>query len=156
MARVPSIVVAFLRWLRPTSLPSDLPEHLLLGQRGEVHAATYLKRKGYRVLRRNFTAGPGSEIDIVCRDKHARQLVFVEVKTRSSDDFGRPIVAVDRKKRRAMIRGAMRWLRMLGMPDISFRFDVIEVMADPDDVPMRYAEITHIENAFQMPRRFSY
>lgn len=137
-------------------MPSDLPEHLLLGRRGESHAATYLKIKGYRILRRNFTAGPGSEIDIVCRDKRAGQLVFVEVKTRSRDDFGRPSFAVDRKKRRAIIRGAMRWLRLLGMPDISFRFDIIEVMTDPDDARMRHAEVTHIENAFPMPRRFSY
>jgi len=83
-------------------------------------------------------------------------LVFVEVKTRTSEEFGRPSFAVDRKKRRAIIRGAMRWLRLLGMPDVTFRFDIVEVVADAEDRHLRMAKVTHIENAFPMPRRFVY
>ena len=69
-----------------------------------------------------------AKLIIVCRDKRHNELVFVEVKTRSSEDFGRPLDAVDRKKRRLILRGAMTWLRMLDMPDIVFRFDVVEVV----------------------------
>ena len=90
------------------------------------------------------------ELDIVCRDKRQNELVFIEVKTRTSEDFGRPLDAVDRKKRRLILRGAMTWLRMLDMPDIVFRFDIVEVIIS-SPTPVR-----HIENAFRMPDNYSY
>ena len=89
------------------------------------------------------------EVDIVCRDRQHNELVFVEVKTRSSEEFGRPLDAVDQEKRRLILRGAMTWLKMLDMPEIVFRFDVIEVLM-PDAV------IRHIANAFQLPENYSY
>lgn len=109
-----------------------------------------LRRTGYRILRRNFRGPKGGEIDIVCRDRAHGELVFVEVKTRANEDFGRPLDAVDAKKRRLIIRGAMAWLRLLDMPDVTFRFDVIEVVTGPP------AEVRHIENAFQLPDSYSY
>lgn len=100
------------------------------------------------MLYRNFRHGSGGEIDIVCR--HGEALVFVEVKTRSSEDFGRPLDAVDRKKQWRIMRGAMTWLRMLDLPDLTFRFDVVEVlMPEP-------AEIRVIENAFHLPSSYYY
>jgi putative endonuclease len=133
---------------RPASTPAA--PHLALGRTGEDLAADHLRRHGHKILYRNFRAPHGGEVDIVCRDKAHNELVFVEVKTRSSEEFGRPIVAVDRKKRRLIIRGAMTWLRMLDMPDITFRFDVVEVVMDgPPDV-------RHIENAFVLPARYVY
>lgn len=120
----------------------------MLGRRGEKLAARHLNRLGYKVLYRNFRHGSGGEIDIVCR--HGEVLVFVEVKTRSSEDFGRPMDAVDRKKQRRIIHGAMAWLRMLDLPDLTFRFDIVEVlMPEP-------AEIRVIENAFHMPSSYYY
>lgn len=92
----------------------------------------------------------GGEIDLVCRDRAANALVFVEVKTRSAEDFGRPLDAVDRKKRRRIVSGAMAWLRMLDSPDITFRFDVVEVMAGTPP------EIRVIENAFGLPANHYY
>src|SRR5262252_1369405 len=71
--------------------------HLRRGALGETLACRYLKRNGYKVLFRNFRGRSGGEIDIVCRDDDT--LVFVEVKTRGGEDFGRPLVAVDRAKR---------------------------------------------------------
>jgi putative endonuclease len=127
-----------------------IPPHLLLGRAGEKLAAKYLRRHGHKILFRNFRAPHGGEVDIVCRDKRHNELVFVEVKTRSSEDFGRPLDAVDRKKRRLILRGAMTWLRMLDMPDIVFRFDVIEVVTG------RPAVVRHIENAFRLPENYSY
>jgi putative endonuclease len=88
------------------------------------------------------------EIDLVCRDREV--LVFVEVKTRTSEEFGRPAAAVDRAKRRRIIRAAIAWLRMLDLPDIAFRFDIVEVVTGPD------AGIRHIENAFHLPEPYRY
>lgn len=86
----------------------------------------------------------------MCRDKRHDELVFVEVKTRTAEEYGRPFDAVDHKKQRLILRGAMTWLKMLDMPDITFRFDVVEVvMVSPPD-------IRHIENAFQLPADYSY
>lgn len=134
-------------WRKP--LPVEAP-HLELGRLGEERAAAYLERHGYKILRKNFRAPRGGEIDLVCRDKKHNELVFVEVKTRTSEAFGRPFDAVDQKKRRLIIRGAMAWLRMLEMPDITFRFDVVEVI---DTTP---PEIRVLENAFQLPDSYSY
>jgi len=143
-----SIAKALSQWR--SSIFSSRPTHLALGLKGEKMAAGYLQRHGHKVLYRNFRAPHGGEVDIVCRDKPNNELVFVEVKTRTNEDFGRPLDAVNAKKQRLIIRGAMTWLRMLDMPDITFRFDVVEVlMTDPP-------EIRHIENAFQLPEYYLY
>lgn len=82
-------------------------------------------------------------MDLVCRDRDT--LVFAEVKTRRSEEMGRPLDAVNQKKQQLIRRGAMHWLRLLEMPDLTFRFDVIEVLAtDP-------VEIRVIESAFTLP-----
>jgi len=122
--------------------------HIALGQRGENLAAQFLRRHGHSILYRNFRAPRGGEVDIVCRDKKHSELVFVEVKTRSSELFGAPAEAVDQKKRRLIIRGAMQWLRMLDMPEITYRFDIVEVVIGP---PL---EIRQIENAFPIPANY--
>ena len=83
-------------------------------------------RNGYKILYRNFRGRSGGEIDIVCRDRDT--LVFVEVKTRTREDFGRPFDAVDRDKQKRIARGGLAWLRLLDDPDILFRFDVVEVI----------------------------
>jgi putative endonuclease len=121
------------------------PAHLALGRRGEDLAAAHLRRTGYRILFRNFRAPGGGEVDIVCRDVARNTLVFVEVKTRSNEDFGRPIDAVTAAKQRLIIRGALAWLRLLDFPEITWRFDVVEVVTGGGGA------IRHIENAFQMP-----
>lgn len=124
--------------------------HLRLGREGERLAARYLRRNKHKVLYRNFRAPHGGEVDLVCRDRAHNELVFVEVKTRSAEEFGRPFDAVDQKKRRLILRGAMTWLKMLDMPDITFRFDVVEI------VMTKPPEIRHLENAFQLPDNYSY
>jgi putative endonuclease len=87
---------------------------------------------------------------LVCRDRDT--LVFVEVKTRSRDDFGRPLEAVNRQKERRISAGALAWLRLLGDPDIFFRFDVVEVLIAPSEAP----KIELIRNAFQLPSNYFY
>ena len=124
------------------------PRHEL-GRRGEAAAAKYLRRNGFKVLYRNFKALHGGEVDIVCRDGDT--LVFVEVKTRSSDAFGAPIDAVTLWKQRLITRGALAWLRLLGNPDILFRFDVAEVR-----VAGRKLEVTLVKDAFALPEPYRY
>src|ERR1051325_10962502 len=86
------------------------PDHLWRGKQGEKLACRHLKHNGYKILFRNFRRGSGGEIDIVCRD--CDPLVFVEVKTRTREDFGRPLEAVGRDKQRRIARGGLAWLRM--------------------------------------------
>jgi putative endonuclease len=123
-------------------------EHIALGQRGETLAGHFLRSHSHRILYKNFRAPHGGEVDIVCRDKKHSELVFVEVKTRSNELFGAPAEAVNQKKRRLIIRGAMQWLRMLDKPDITYRFDIVEVVIGP---PL---EIRHIPNAFPIPANY--
>src|SRR3954468_2953226 len=105
---------------------SSPPRHLRLGTRGEKLASKFLRRNGYKILSRNFRGRTGGEIDLVCRDGDT--LVFVEVKTRGTETFGRPFEAVRRDQQHRISRGALAWLRLLDNPEILFRFDVVEVM----------------------------
>src|ERR1044072_9091233 len=127
----------FSRW---KTSPKSNP--LKRGAYGEMLAFRYLKRNGYKVLFRNFRGRTGGEIDVVCRDNDT--LVFVEVKTRGREDFGRPVEAIDPEERKRISRGALAWLRMLDNPDILFRFDVVEVVIADDAKP----RVELIRNAF--------
>jgi putative endonuclease len=140
------------RW-RSRFLPSKAssqPQHLRRGAHGEKLASRFLRSRGYKILYRNFQGRSGGEIDIVCRDHDT--LVFVEVKTRTREDFGRPFTAVDRQKRKRISRGALNWLRMLDNPDILFRFDVVEVLVTED----ASARIELIKNAFPLSKPYLY
>jgi putative endonuclease len=129
---------------------SSPPRHLRLGTRGERLACQFLKRRGYKILYRNFRGRTGGEIDVVCRDGDT--LVFVEVKTRTGEDFGRPIEAIDRDKRKRISRGGLAWLRLLNDPDILFRFDVVEVIIAEGAEP----RIELIKNAFALSEPYIY
>jgi len=124
--------------------------HLETGLWGEKVAERALRKKGYRILGRRVRVGTRDEIDIIMRD--GKSLVFVEVKTRRREDFGRPMSAVDRKKRHVLSRAAVRYLRKLENPQVCFRFDVVEVVGERGGDP---PQIRHIENAFQVDRHYS-
>lgn len=102
------------------------------------------------MLYRNFRHRRGGEVDIVCRDCRSGELVFVEVKTRRTRDYGSPSHAVDAEKRRLIARGAMAWLRLLEWPDIRYRFDIVEVVTHDGAAP----EVTIVENAFALPEPY--
>jgi putative endonuclease len=127
-----------------------LPEHLRRGARGEKLASRFLRHHGYRILYRNFKDRRGGEIDVVCRNGDT--LVFVEVKTRRDEEFGRPIEAVDRQKQLRISKGGLAWLRLLDNPDVAFRFDVVEVFL-PDDGEPR-CEL--IQDAFELSQPYIY
>ena len=117
-----------------------------IGSTGERLAGKRLWRDGKKVLYRNFQPKGGGEVDIVYRDGEI--LVFAEVKTRSRGAFGDPARAVDRAKRRLILRGANAWLRALNHPEVLFRFDVIEVLLHPGARP----RIRISEGAFTAPQ----
>jgi putative endonuclease len=93
---------------------------------GEKVAAFWLRHTHrYKVLVRNYHVRRG-EIDLVCR--HRNTLVFIEVKSRANEDFGRPADAVNREKQRRLHRAIEEYLREIGRPNISIRIDVVEVI----------------------------
>lgn len=125
------------------------PEHLQVGLWGERQAEAYLKRRGYGILSRRFRIGRRDEIDLVARDRSI--LVFVEVKTRKGEQYGRPAESVDARKRHALSRAAVRYLQRLKEP-VNFRFDVVEVVGEPGEAtPL----VRHVENAFPLDRCYS-
>ena len=136
------------RWRSRSS--ASRPQHLRLGTRGENLASQFLKKNGYKILYRNFKGRTGGEIDIVCRDRDT--LVFVEVKTRTREDFGRPVEAVNREKQNRIARGGLAWLRLLDDPDILFRFDVVEVIIAEGKEP----RLELLRNAFSLPKPYIY
>jgi len=94
-----------------------------LGQRGEGIALSFLITKGYSIIERNYKT-PMGEIDIIARDNET--LVFVEVKTRESIEFGLPFESVDRRKRRKIAGVALSYLKRFDdLPPC--RFDVLSI-----------------------------
>lgn len=102
-----------------------------LGRRGEDLAHRYLQRSGMLVVARNWRPRPGGlELDIVARD--GETLVFVEVKSRTSEEFGSPDRAVGPDKHQRMLRAAMEYARRADIEWRLARFDIVSVvLADP-------------------------
>ncbi len=121
------------------------------GAWGERQAEQYLRGIGYRILGRRVRVGRRDEIDLVAR--HRNTLVFVEVKTRSAEVFGRPIAAVDRAKRRTLSRAAVRYMKQLKQRPEYFRFDVVEVVGREGTAG---PEVRHIERAFLLDSRYTF
>jgi|SRR5438874_6513287 len=138
------------RWRRHFQHSRRSPAHLRLGTRGEKLACSFLRRQGYKILYRNFRGRRGGEVDIVCRDDDT--LVFVEVKARTGQDFGRPADAINRAKRKLISRGALAWLQLLDNPDILVRFDVVEIVLGQDGEP----HIELVRDAFQLSTPYIY
>jgi putative endonuclease len=87
-----------------------------LGRAGELKAAEFLKKAGYKIIKKNYRT-PFGEIDIIALD--GETLVFVEVKTRSSDDYGAPSEAVNQKKQEKYVRTALSFLQKEKKTDFS-------------------------------------
>jgi len=109
----------------------------------------YLVGKGYRIAAQRVKCGRG-ELDIVAVAPGVVELVFVEVKTRASHEFGGGVAALTPRKRRALCRSALIFLRRMKPPQPPFRFDLVEIIGNPDD-PMP-PEINHFERCFGMER----
>ena len=114
----------------------------LLGNRGENAACRFLRRQGYKILLRNCRSQWG-EIDIIARD--GDWIVFVEVKTRSSQAAGHPSEAVTRRKQIQLTKLALVWLKQRRLLDHRARFDVIAILWPEATVE---PQIEHYVNAF--------
>lgn len=118
----------------------SLAEHNDLGQAGELAAAEYLIMKGYQIRERNWYCGH-VDLDIVA--ERFGFLVFVEVKTRSSDAFEAPEEAVDAEKRRHLLKAGNAYILQKKL-DEPYRFDVITLVGRPGHFRLR-----HIKDAFE-------
>jgi putative endonuclease len=132
-------------WQRLKSLfhADDDPVHLRHGALGERAAKRFLQKKGLKFLTANFRSKRG-EIDLIFRDRDC--LVFVEVKTRSSEDWSRPSAAVNARKRRLISKCSLDYLRLLKNPQVKIRFDIVEVLLWESEV----REIRHLPNTFPL------
>ena len=127
----------------------EIPEHLRRGALGERAAKNHLKRQGLKFLIANFVSERG-EIDLVFRDSDC--LVFVEVKTRSSEDWTRPTATVNARKRRLLSQTALDYLKRLKNPEVKIRFDIVEVLLHGGEV----REVRHLPNTFSLSKRYRY
>ena len=128
---------------------AEKPLHLRHGELGERAAKKQLKRQGLKFLTANFRT-PRGEIDLVFRDDDC--LVFVEVKTRSSEEWARPAAAVNKERRGRLTRAALDYLRLLKNPQVKIRFDIVEVLLQDSAV----REVRHLPNTFAMTRPYRY
>jgi putative endonuclease len=125
------------------------PEHLRRGELGERAAKKFLQKQGLKFLAANFRSERG-EIDLIFRDDDC--LAFVEVKTRSSEDWSRPAAAVNAERRRRLSQCALDYLRKLKNPPVKIRFDIVEVLLADG----RVFEVRHLPNTFAMSKPFRY
>jgi putative endonuclease len=134
-----------MRWLRAITEPLwlRLDRRLPLGRRGENAAARYLQRLGYLIVARSQRDSIG-EIDVVAVD--GRTVVFVEVKTRTSQDAGHPAEAVDDAKQRRLTRLALSYMQRHDLLECRSRFDVMAVTWGDANKPPR---IEHYRDAFE-------
>lgn len=111
------------------------------GRKGEIIAARFLRKAGMRILQRNCRRRLG-EIDIVARD--GDEVVFVEVKTRTSERWGEPADALTAEKRRRLRRAAEQYASRTGIVEFPLRFDVVTVLLPDGSEPT----IRHYRDAF--------
>ena len=140
-----NLAARFWHWCKPARRPLHL-RHGLLGERA---AKKHLQRHGLKFLTANFRTERG-EIDLVLRERDC--LVFVEVKTRSSEEWTRPAAAVDAERRRRLTRAGLDYLRLLKNPPVKVRFDIVEVLLHESKV----REVRHLPNTFAMERPYRY
>lgn len=114
-----------------------------LGRRGENIATKYLKKNNYIIIEKNFSCKQG-EIDIIAQDIIKKELVFIEVKTRSNFKYGRPLEAVNKAKQKHIYRSAEYYIYKNKIKNIPIRIDVIEIY-----ITSNKAKINHIKNAVQ-------
>ncbi len=110
--------------------------HLLKGRKGERLACRYLLKEGFDILARRYR-GRSGELDIIAYEGDT--LVFVEVKTRSSRDFGQPWEFVDWQKQQILRRAAEDFIADHDLGQYAYRFDIVSVLG---------TEVTLLRNAF--------
>ena len=115
-----------------------MAQHNITGRAGEEIALAFLIQQGYKFITTNFRSKVG-ELDIVA--KNGTQIVFIEVKTRSSTAFGAPSKAITPKKLHSLIQTAEYFLRVNNLGQ-NYRIDAVEVLVKGSEV----TSINHIKN----------
>lgn len=114
-----------------------------LGSNGEDIAVQFLSQKGFEIVERNYFHGHG-EIDIIAIDPRDNYLVFVEVKTRYSLEYGNPVYAINKKKLSQIKKIAELYLADKNIQQCNCRFDVVTVLLiDPNN-----PQVEHYENVY--------
>lgn len=121
-----------------------------LGAFGEDMACSYLEAHGYRILERNFSCKAG-EVDIIAMERDT--LAFVEVKSRSTVNYGNPSEAVSYYKQNRIVKTALFFMTKNKLFDYMSRFDVIEVYTDGTK---EATKINLIRNAFEYSGKYGY
>jgi putative endonuclease len=111
----------------------------LIGLNGEEAAARFLKKNGYKILDRRWKCRWG-ELDLIV--KQGNEVIFVEVKTRQSDDFGGAVAAIDRNKARCLRTAAYNYLQKYNLMTVSFRIDLIAITIQGN----KRATLEHFKN----------
>ncbi|MGD8787234.1 MAG: YraN family protein [Phycisphaerales bacterium] len=119
-----------------------LADRKLLGRWGEERCLKFLKRKGLKILTRNFSCRTG-EIDLIMVAP-GRDIVFVEVKTRADETFTQTESVITPAKKHRMVKTARYFLATNDIVDRPFRFDIVTIVLGEKGTP----EINHYENAF--------
>ncbi len=114
------------------------------GVRGEKIAVKFLKKNGYKVLRRNYFTKFG-EIDVIGYDHGT--ISFIEVKTRLSESFGPPELAVTQAKKNHIIKTAQKYITENKLEEVCCRFDVVSVRLSNDG---KSQEVSLLKNAFTL------
>jgi len=113
-----------------------------LGKSGEDLAVSFLKKNGFEILERNYRFGH-KEIDIIGKDKNT--IVFIEVKSGRSKNFGSPQERVNLKKQKSMIEVAQDYIQKNDFRNFDFRFDVVAINFEGAN-----RRVEHIKNAFMV------
>lgn len=124
----------------PPELSTMKNAHLKTGLQGEDQACRFMEELGYLILQRNWRFGR-AEVDLICGKE--RELVFIEVKTRSTDNYGDPELFVGRAKQKKMKEAALAFTNALSQ-DFVVRFDIIAIIQNGEN-----RGLLHLENAFQ-------
>ncbi|RMG65957.1 MAG: YraN family protein [Bacteroidetes bacterium] len=119
--------------------------HNDLGKQGEDLACQFMEAKGYHILDRNYRF-ERAEIDIAALRLDPPELVFIEVKTRSSEEWGYPEASVTPAKQALIFKAADSYLYEKQMDTVPVRFDIIAINMQNPEHPL----IHHIEDAFRM------
>lgn len=114
-----------------------------IGRTGEDLAAKYLQSKGYQVTSRNFRAKQYGEVDIIAVSPGGKELVFVEVKTRVGDRFGRPEEAVGRGKLHELSKMVDYYFNVNPNLKLSPQIDVVAITLNAD---YSLNNLEHLEN----------
>ncbi len=109
-----------------------------IGLKGEEIACSYLKKLGWKILEKNFRYSKYAEIDIIAKETNT--IVFVEVKTRTTSNFGHPFEAINTKKINNIYKAALSYLKSTQERYEDYRIDIISILGNSNP------KIEHIKN----------